>query len=82
MPNLIKPGEARVITKNGEVFVNISLELTVKLDGSNISVAAVGKNSESGLSSDAVSDSKVGWQIPDFTSNKIDFGKIKGEKIE
>lgn len=76
MPNLIKPGEARVITKNGEVFVNISLELTVKLDGSNISVAAVGKNSESGLSStEAVSDSKVGWQIPDFTSSKIEFGK-------
>jgi len=77
MPNLIKPGEARVITKNGEVFVNISLELTVKLDGSNISVGvgAVGKGSEPGLSSDAVSDSKVGWQIPDFTSNKIDFGK-------
>lgn len=76
MPNLIKPGEARVITKNGEVFVNISLELTVKLDGSNISVAAVGRSSESGQSSaDAVSDSKVGWQIPDFTSSKIEFGK-------
>lgn len=76
MPNLIKPGEARVITKNGEVFVNISLELTVKLDGSNIGTAAVGKSSESGLSSaDAVSDSKVGWQIPDFTSSKIEFGK-------
>lgn len=76
MPNLIKPGEARVITKNGEVFVNISLELTVKLDGSNISIATVGKNSESGLSStETVSDSKVGWQIPDFTSSKIEFGK-------
>jgi hypothetical protein len=73
MPNLIKPGEARVITKNGEVFVNISLELTVKLDGSNISVAAVGGNSESSVGS--VSDNKVGWQIPDFTSSKIEFGK-------
>jgi hypothetical protein len=73
MPNLIKPGEARVITKNGEVFVNISLELTVKLDGSNISVSAVGGNSESSVG--AVSDNKVAWQIPDFTSDKIDFGK-------
>lgn len=38
MPNLIKQGEARVITKNGEVFVNIALELTIKLDGSNLQV--------------------------------------------
>ena len=32
MPNLIKQGEAKVVTKNGEVFVNIALELNIKLD--------------------------------------------------
>jgi hypothetical protein len=74
MPNLIKPGEARVITKNGEVFVNISLELTVKLDGSNISVAALSGAGSESPSATSPKD-KVSWQIPDFTSSKIEFGK-------
>jgi hypothetical protein len=72
MPNLIKPGEARVITKNGEVFVNISLELTVKLDGSNISVAANGIQDKAKL---ADQGEKINWEIPDFSSDKIQFGK-------
>ena len=72
MPNLIKPGEARVITKNGEVFVNISLELTVKLDGSNISVGANGIQ-EKAKSADQIE--KINWEIPDFSSDKIQFGK-------
>lgn len=66
MPNLIKQGEAKVVTRNGEVFVNITLELNIKLDGSNLQVS----NDESLPKKDNVS-----WQIPDFTSNKIDFGK-------
>jgi hypothetical protein len=72
MPNLIKPGEARVITKNGEVFVNISLELTVKLDGSNISVAANGIQDKT---KSADQSEKIKWEIPDFSSDKIQFGK-------
>lgn len=74
MPNLIKQGEAKVVTKNGEVFVNIALELNIKLDGSNLqfNAGAVqgGQNSPS-----AKQDEDVSWQIPDFTSDKIDFGK-------
>jgi len=72
MPNLIKPGEARVVTKNGEVFVNISLELTVKLDGSNISVSAGGVQEKAKLTEQ---NEKINWEIPDFSSDKIQFGK-------
>lgn len=72
MPNLIKPGEARVVTKNGEVFVNISLDLTVKLDGSNISVSANGIQEKAKL---AEKEDKINWEIPDFSSEKIQFGK-------
>jgi len=69
MPNLIKQGEARVITKNGEVFVNIALELNIKLDGSNIQMS-------SGAGSIAKQEDKINWEIPDFEpSNKIQFGK-------
>jgi hypothetical protein len=74
MPNLIKQGEARVVTKNGEVFVNIALELTIKLDGANLQVGASSvNNSVSGVESKA--EEKVNWEIPDFTSDKINFGK-------
>jgi hypothetical protein len=73
MPNLIKQGEARVVTKNGEVFVNIALELTIKLDGTNLQVSAVG--GPAGGSLPLKQEDKVGWAIPDFSSEKIDFGK-------
>jgi hypothetical protein len=74
MPNLIKQGEARVVTKNGEVFVNITLELNIKLDGSNLQVSAAGKTSGDDSAGLPGAD-KVSWEIPDFSSNKIDFGK-------
>lgn len=70
MPNLIKQGEARVITKNGEVFVNIALELNIKLDGSNIQISNGAANSTQ------QEQDKINWEIPDFEpSNKIQFGK-------
>lgn len=71
MPNLIKQGEARVVTKNGEVFVNIALELNIKLDGTNLMF-----NSNNSISPGKKEDKdETNWAIPDFTSNKIDFGK-------
>jgi len=71
MPNLVKQGEARVITKNGEVFVNIALELTIKLEGSALQIAAAGAAGGQGLAA----EEKVKWEIPDFAPGKIDFGK-------
>lgn len=71
MPSLIKQGEARVVTKDGEVFVNIALDLTIKLEGTplkDISSVSGGSN----LPGDS---DKVNWQIPDFSSGKINFGK-------
>lgn len=71
MPNLIKQGEARVVTKNGEVFVNIALELNIKLDGSNITIS-----NDGGSPISKQQNEKVNWEIPDFEpSNKIQFGK-------
>jgi hypothetical protein len=71
MPNLIKQGEARVITKNGEVFVNISLELNIKLEG----VSTQGLPPVAGSVSALAKEEKVNWEIPDFSPGKIDFGK-------
>jgi hypothetical protein len=73
MPNLIKQGEARVITKNGEVFVNIALELTVKLDGSSLNLSVL--DASSGSRPTEPVQEKINWEIPDFSSDKIQFGK-------
>lgn len=76
MPNLIKQGEAKVVTKNGEVFVNIALELNIKLDGTNLQFGGGhGGPISNGTSGLPQAEDKVNWEIPDFTSNKINFGK-------
>jgi len=78
MPNLIKQGEARVTTKNGEVFVNIALELTIKLDNSNLQVGVISNQGNSSSQKLLQEEEKVNWEIPDFSSNaKLDFGKEK-----
>lgn len=73
MPNLIKQGPTKITTKDGEVFVNIAIELTLKLDGSNLQMMSDG--SSVGLNKMERPEEKVSWEIPDFTSNKINFGK-------
>ena len=74
MANLIKPGEIKLITKNNEVFVNISLELNIKLDGS-VTNLNLDTNSKE-VSSLIKKEDDVNWAIPDFApSNKIKFGK-------
>lgn len=69
---MIKQGEARVVTKNGEVFVNISLELNIKLEGVS---GAQGFSPASGATTALPTEDKVNWEIPDFAPGKIDFGK-------
>jgi hypothetical protein len=75
MPNLIKQGEAKIVTKNGEIFVNIALELNIKLDGTNLQVVSGQGSSGGGAAQAQREDEKVSWQIPEFSSDKINFGK-------
>jgi hypothetical protein len=71
MANLIKPGEVKLVTKNNEVFVNISLELNIKLDGNITSLGIDAKASKP----NKIEEEKVSWEIPDFSPSKIDFGR-------
>jgi hypothetical protein len=73
MPSLVKHGEAKVVTKDGEVFVNITLELNIKLEGTGAQVSASAAGV--GGSTAAPIDDKVNWEIPDFSPSKIEFGK-------
>lgn len=72
MPQLIKTGDVKVVSKDGEVKLSITLDLNINLgDIQGLSVSSSGgggadKNKE---------EEKVHWAIPDFTSEKINFGK-------
>jgi hypothetical protein len=76
MANLIKPGDVKIITKNNEVFVNISLELNIKLDGNVTNLISESKGS-SFIEQKKQEEEKVHWEIPDFSMNagKLNFGK-------
>lgn len=76
MAHLIKPNEIKVVTKNNELFVNISLELNIKLDGNitNLNIGAQG--SVPLANTEKEKEDKVNWAIPDFApTNKLNFGK-------
>lgn len=73
MANLIKPGEVKLVTKDNEVFVNISLELNIKLDGNITNLGIDAKASQKNIQQQE--EEKINWEIPDFSSGKIDFGK-------
>lgn len=73
MPQLIRPGDVKVVTKDGECLVNIQLELTIKLDGNGLSVGSV-----QALATPDTPQKKeeVAWQIPNFGGGpKLKFGQ-------
>lgn len=74
MPQLIKPMVTKILTKDGECQINISLELTINInsDGTSTSNISAVKAAEITQEND-----KPNWVIPDFApiKNKIDFGK-------
>lgn len=73
MPQLIRPGDVQIVTKEGECLVNIQMELTIKLDGSNLQIASVAAQA---TAPSQQQEEKVDWQIPDFGGGqKLNFGK-------
>ena len=68
MPRNYKLKDIQVVTKNGECSVSIAIELDININADGISVRA--KEMEEEKKSD-----EVKWEIPDFTSEKINFGK-------
>lgn len=66
MAQLIKPGAVKVKVQDGEVFLNIQLELNINLNTTDI----VQKTLEE------KKDEDVKWEIPKFDSiNKVKFGR-------
>jgi hypothetical protein len=74
MAQLIKPQEVKVITKDGQLEVFISLELNINLNQNGLDVTAQAK--EVKTINRPKEEENTAWAIPDFTSSpKINFGK-------
>jgi uncharacterized protein (UPF0333 family) len=74
MANLIKPGEVKVVAKNNEILVNIALDLNIKLDG-NVTNITLDKSQPFAIKEEE--EDKINWEVPNFESKKINFGKNK-----
>lgn len=76
MPARITPGTVKVVTQDGEVHVCITLELNINLNADGLAGLGVsdGETKIKKLDKPKEDDSTI-WEIPDFGSSKIDFGK-------
>ncbi len=73
MPNLIKPNNVKIITKDGEITVSLQIDLNINLNQSGVSFA--GGNATSSMSNSNKEDD-FEWAIPDFQkAEKVNFGK-------
>lgn len=76
MAQLIKPTEVSVKTVNGEVLLNIKLDININLTQNNIISDVVPENKiENKLEDNKKKEEQSLWEIPDFVSvPKIKFG--------
>lgn len=79
MASLIKPGTVKILTKDGEVQVSLSIDLNINLNSQGLSVVAgevVATEVVPSKSGASKKEEKFEWAIPDFEeAPKINFGK-------
>lgn len=80
MASLIKPGSVKVLTKDGEIQVSLTVDINVNLNTEGLVLESRIKKNEDVASFEESSikkEEKIEWEIPDFEapSEKIDFGK-------
>jgi hypothetical protein len=82
--SLIKPGTVKIVTKEGEIQVSLTIDLNVNLNTEGLAVLSGGSGSGSGYhdstsKQEKVKEDKIEWAIPDFgDAPKINFGKKEG----
>ena len=77
MPNLIRPGSTKVITRNGEVELYVVLDLNVNLNTDGLQLSTTAAKARQEQEEEDEDDDKVNWAIPEFASgkDKVKFGK-------
>jgi len=76
LASLIKPGSLRVLTKDGEIQVSLTLDININLNTDNV-VFGVKNKEENHSINEQKEDEKIKWEIPEFEApmEKVDFGK-------
>ena len=69
MVQRLKPHDVKLITKDGELQISITLELNINLNADGLKVSATANTGIESKEEDPM------WEIPDFSSKKIKFGK-------
>lgn len=76
MAQLIKASDVKVVTKDGECKLSISIDLNINLNTLGVTVNAQSAKSSEVNQEDKKKDDDVAWQIPDFSAMpKLNFGK-------
>lgn len=72
MAQLIKASDVKVVTKDGECKLSISIDLNINLNTLGVTVGTQSNRIES----QDVKKEATAWEIPDFTQQpKVNFGK-------
>ena len=72
MAQLIKASDVKVVTKDGECKLSISIDLNINLNTLGVTVGTQSNRIES----QDVKKETTAWEIPDFTQQpKVNFGK-------
>lgn len=73
MVQLIKPNEVKVVTKDGECKISLTIDLNINLNTAGVSVGAQVSKLDSPQQQEK---EKTHWEIPDFGAMpKVNFGK-------
>lgn len=76
MAQLFKPGEVKVISREGEITLSLQIDLNININSSGAPVVeGIVRTKESNVKSTNEEESNS-WMIPDFKpAEKIKFGK-------
>ncbi|MHA2043243.1 MAG: hypothetical protein ACW99G_00530 [Candidatus Thorarchaeota archaeon] len=75
MPSLTRPSVTKVVTKEGEIMVNISIDLNLNLNTGDLQITS-GVTPIQAQKDKKNQDEEVEWQIPDFKmGDNIKFGE-------
>jgi len=76
MAQLLKPGDVKIVTKDGEITLKLQIDLNINLNQTG-SISVTSDNKETTKAVDVANkEDETAWTIPDFgPTTKIKFGK-------
>jgi len=81
MPQRIQPTHTKVITKDGECVINLTLDININLNSAGLSINGI----VSAHNKEEVNNEQVSWAIPEFKNEagtKLKFGKKEKKELE